>query len=222
MGGTTPVWQLPYPVATDPADGPDGFLDLASRLETVLTSLKTGGAIPGEIRMWSGNALPAAGTFGHWAWCDGTAYPNATYPIAAGNIAVQWRTAHGQADPGAANFRVPDLRGLAPTGLDAMPGGARANRTTRAVAITIAGRTGEEYHTVSVAEMPAHAHAVSDGTHNHALHDPQHGHNISDPTHAHSLPGASLVGGGGPMAGPPAGGDLHMLDPTSASGTGIG
>ena len=29
--------------------------------------------------------------------------------IAAANIATQWRTFHGASDPGAGNFRVPDL-----------------------------------------------------------------------------------------------------------------
>ena len=113
-------------------------------------------AIPGEVKLWPGGALPAAG-YGKWVWGDGAVYAVATYPLAAANIAAQWRTFGGASDPGGANFRVPDLRGLVPAGMDAMPGGSRANRMTRAVAITLAGRTGEETHIVTVAEMPSHA-----------------------------------------------------------------
>jgi microcystin-dependent protein len=118
-------------------------------------------AIPGEVRMWSGTTLPAIGTYGRWVWADGAVYAVASHPIAAGHINAAWRTAHGQSDPGGGNFRVPDLRGLTPAALDQMPGGARANRMTRAVAITIAAKTGEETHVVTVAEMPSHNHGGS-------------------------------------------------------------
>ena len=129
------------------------------------------GTIPGEIRMWPGNTLPAGASYGTWVWADGGVYVVATYPIAAANISAAWRTFAGASDPGGANFRVPDLRGLTPVGLDAMPGGARANRMTRAVAITLAGRTGEETHIVTVGEMPSHGHGVNDPGHQHATYN---------------------------------------------------
>lgn len=137
-----------------------------------------GSSIPGEIKMWSGTALPNAVRYGKWVWADGAVYSETTYPEAAGNIASAWKTAHGQADPGAGNFRAPDLRGVNAMGLDAMPGGTRANRTTRSIAITLCGRTGEEYHTISVAEMPAHAHTVN--SHSHAVNT---GYISNDHTH---------------------------------------
>lgn len=118
-------------------------------------------SIPGEIKAWPNTVLPLQGTYGKWVWANGDIYASATYPIASGHIHVNWKTAHGQSDPGAGNFRVPDLRGLTLAGLDQMPGGARANRMTRAVAITIAGKTGEETHIITVNEMPAHAHAYT-------------------------------------------------------------
>jgi microcystin-dependent protein len=130
-------------------------------------------SIPGEVKLWPGGALPAQGPYGKWVWADGAVYPTATYPIAAGHIATQWRTAHGQSDPGASNFRVPDLRGVAPVGMDGMPGGARANRMTRAVAITLAGRTGEETHVVTLYEMPIHDHGG--GNHAHMIFGPADG-----------------------------------------------
>jgi microcystin-dependent protein len=120
-------------------------------------------AIPGEVKMWPGSALPVQANYGLWVWADGAAYSATTYPIAAGNIAVAWKTAYGAADPGAGNFRVPDLRGVVPTGLDQMPGGARANRITRAAAAVLAAFTGEETHKLVTAEMPAHGHGVLGG-----------------------------------------------------------
>ncbi len=128
-----------------------------------------GGQIPGEIKMWPGTVLPDPVGFGKWVWADGGTYDVALYQKAAANIATQWRTFAGASDPPASLFRVPDLRGLVPAGLDAMPGGARANRLTRSVSIVIAGRTGEEIHTITVAEMPAHTHSGGIANHTHVL-----------------------------------------------------
>ncbi len=127
-------------------------------------------SIPGEIKLWPGGVLPVQGTYGKWVWADGGIYPVATYPIAAGHIAAGWRTFAGASDPGGTNFRVPDLRGLVPAGMDGMPGGARANRMTRAVAITLAGRTGEETHVITVPELAAHSHGITDPGHQHVTH----------------------------------------------------
>jgi microcystin-dependent protein len=135
-------------------------------------------AIPGEVKLWPGSALPALATYGKWVWADGAVYPVAATPIAAANIATQWRTFGGASDPGVNNFRAPDLRGLVPAGLDAMPGGTRANRMTRSVAIILAGRAGEETHIVTIGETPAHGHTVT---------DPGHGHSVSDPGHHHGV-----------------------------------
>jgi len=133
-------------------------------------------SIPGEVKLWPGSALPDPAKYGKWVWADGAIYVIATYPLAAAAIAPQWRTFGGASDPGANNFRVPDIRGLVPAGLDAMPGGTRANRMTRAVAITLAAKTGEETHIVSVGEMPVHAHTITDPTHYHGINDPGHTH----------------------------------------------
>jgi microcystin-dependent protein len=133
-----------------------------------------GGMITGEIRMWSGATLPALATWGKWVWADGAIYQVATYPVAAANISPAWRTFGGASDPPAGQFRVPDLRGLVPAGLDAMPGGARANRTTRTIAITLAGKTGEEIHVITLPEMASHNHAITNTL---SINDPGHRHN---------------------------------------------
>jgi microcystin-dependent protein len=126
-----------------------------------------GGLIPGELRMWPGSVLPTQAEFGKWVWADGATYDVALYPKAAAAIAPGWRTFAGASDPPVSLFRVPDLRGLVPAGMDAMPLGVRANRATRSVAIVLAGKTGEETHIVTVAEMPAHGHPVTDPGHFH-------------------------------------------------------
>lgn len=137
-------------------------------------------AIPGEVKLWSGSSLPALATYGRWVWADGAVYPVASHPLAAAHIAPAWRTFGGASDPGGSNFRTPDLRGVTPVGMDAMPGGARANRMTRSVAITLAGRAGEETHIITIPEMPNHNHGGGD----HA-----HGYNHMD---------GSVQSGGGP------------------------
>lgn len=114
--------------------------------------------IPGQLLMWPNTVLPNEATYGKWVWADGAVYLVATYPIAAGHIHFAWKTFAGAADPGAGYFRVPDFRGLVPAGLDQMPGGVRANRMTRAVAISIAAKTGEETHVITINEMPSHRH----------------------------------------------------------------
>jgi microcystin-dependent protein len=116
------------------------------------------GSIPGEVKLWSNTVLPDAATYGKWVWADGAYYAVATYPLAAANISASWKTFDGASDPGAGNFRVPDLRGLVPSGLDQMPGGSRANRMTRAAAITLASRSGRETYPLTGAELAVHSH----------------------------------------------------------------
>lgn len=178
------------------------------------------GSIPGEIKLWPGGALPTAARYGKWVWADGAIYDTALYPEAAANIATAWRTAFGAADPGGGKFRVPDLRGVTPHGMDGMPGGTRANRTARAAAATQAANGGEEYHALTQAELAAHAHVVT---------DPGHGHSLNDPQHTHP-PGFQLLLCAQPGAGSSAyvinsSGGTSMLSPTgigiNSTGTGV-
>lgn len=146
------------------------------------------GVIPGEVKLWGGKVLPTI-EYGKWVWADGAIYATSLFPKASANIAPEWKTAHGVVDPGAGNFRVPDLRGLTPVALDAMPGGARANRTARAVAIIVARTTGEETHVVSIAETPAHNHGGATGGQS-----ADHTHGVGDPGHSHILPDTTRTG----------------------------
>lgn len=164
--GNTANLQLPYPELDDPADVPADVRALAEAVDAALGSSAV--AMPGEVRLWPGASVPALSKYGRWVWADGAAYSSATFPEASANIAPAWKTHAGKPDPGAGMFRVPDLRGSVATGLDAMPGGARANRITRAAAAVLAAIAGEEFHVLSLAETAPHVHGVN---------DPQHYHN---------------------------------------------
>jgi microcystin-dependent protein len=149
------------------------------------------GGIPGEVKLWPGSALPDAVKYGKWVWADGSSYSSATYPEASANIAPGWKTFGGLADPGAGNFRVPDLRGLIPGGMDQMPGGTRANRVTRAAAITIATMTGSEYYSLAIADLPSHNHGAATGAEAAHTHTVTTGTESADHTHYTTTGGAS-------------------------------
>lgn len=55
-------------------------------------------------------------------------------------------------------YKTPDMRGRAFAGLDQMLSGSAANRVTDSSADSLGGAMGEETHTLTVAEMPEHAH----------------------------------------------------------------
>jgi microcystin-dependent protein len=156
--GPTPKFALPWPSAPDPADVPADMQRLAEATEEAIR--RAGSFIPGEVKIWPGSNLPELQTFGLWVWANGGAYSSATYPVASVNIAGAWRTFAGLPDPGSGQFRVPDLRGLVPAGMDAMPGGARANRVSRPPAGSMAGLLGGEYVQLQVGEIPAHYHIM--------------------------------------------------------------
>lgn len=117
-------------------------------------------AIPGEVKLWPGDTLPELADWGRWVWADGAVYAVSDHPLAASHIGTKWNRFDGAPDPGLGNFRVPDLRGLVAAGLDAMPGGARANRMARDEAITIALKTGREKYDLKVPELAAHNHGA--------------------------------------------------------------
>jgi microcystin-dependent protein len=48
------------------------------------------------------------------------------------------------------------------------------------------GTGGEATHVLAAAEMPVHAHPITDLAHNHGVNDPSHQHAVPDPGHTHS------------------------------------
>jgi len=79
--------------------------------------------------------------------CNGASYLRADYPDLFAAIGTQWGAVDG------AHFNVPDLRSRDIVGAGQGPG----------LSLRVAGQTfGEEDHTLTIAEMPTHNHAIQD------------------------------------------------------------
>ncbi len=109
----------------------------------------------GTIKAFAGPSAPTG-----YLLCDGSAVSRSTYARLFAAIGTTW----GAGD-GSTTFNVPDLRGRVPLGKDNM-GGVSANRVTATEADNIGQGAGEENHTLSVAEIPAHVHGAA-GAHSH-------------------------------------------------------
>lgn len=141
------------------------------------------------LDLWSGmtgTVLPFAGAAAPngWLLCYGQAVSRTDYAILFGIIG----TTFGAGD-GSTTFNLPDLRGRVPAGKDNM-GGTPANRLTTAGSgvdgPTLGAAGGSQAHTLTTAQMPAHAHGVTDPGHGHGVTDPTHAHTIYDPGHNHA------------------------------------
>lgn len=127
----------------------------------------------GTIVMYSAATPPL-----NWVMCDGSSYPTTgTY---AGLFAIVGYTYGGSG----ANFNVPNLTNVFPIG-------AGSN-------VALAATGGASSATLSIAQLPSHAHPITNVSHTHTASqpahnhpDPGHTHGVSDPTHAH---GASIAG----------------------------
>jgi microcystin-dependent protein len=176
--GTTPVYSLPYPEPPDPADVPTDMHELATAVETALSSLAV---VPiGAIIDWP----YASGNIPSWAVMPyGQALSRATY-VALNTLAAAAGYPHGPGD-GSTTFTLPDLRGRVLAGKDDM-GGTAAGRITAAIsgaAGTVLGAVvGVEGVTLVTAQMPAHNHAMdTQGSHSHGG-----GTGTDSPDHVHS------------------------------------
>jgi microcystin-dependent protein len=96
-------------------------------------------------------------------------------------------TTYGSVD--STHFNLPDARGRVLVGLDNM-GGVDAGRLD--VPNTLGGSGGEQYHTLSIGELAAHAHGVN---------DPQHYHGPADANApnfvGHAVAASSYAGANG-------------------------
>ena len=138
------------------------------------------GLEPGTIVDYAGIALPPK-----YLWPNGQAVSRTTYAALFANL----QTAHGAGD-GSTTFNIPDVCGCVVVGRDNMGGAAKGRLTLAGSGIdgTVLGaRGGSESTTLTLAQMPVHAHGVTDPTHTHGVSDPQHYHPLADPGHAHSL-----------------------------------
>jgi len=101
----------------------------------------TGGWIP-----YGGTTAPAG-----WLLCDGSAFSRTTYA----DLFAVLGTAYGVGD-GLTTFNVPDMCGRVPVGLDVADAHLSA-------ADALGETGGEENHTLTTAEMPAHTHKIGHG-----------------------------------------------------------
>jgi microcystin-dependent protein len=98
---------------------------------------------------------------GGWLICNGQAIDRSIYY----NLFESIGTTYGNGD-GTTTFNVPNLLGRMIMGVDVAE-----------TEFDVLGETGgEKRHTLTIDEMPAHAHGVT---------DPGHAHGITDPGHAH-------------------------------------
>ena len=102
-----------------------------------------GGAMIGEIR-WSSDLLAPSG----WLRCEGQLLTISSNPALFSVLGTRY------GGDGITNYRLPDLRGRTPIG--AGPGIGLTHRVLGEV-------IGEEAHSVSIDEMPAHLHVVPGG-----------------------------------------------------------
>lgn len=107
----------------------------------------------GTVLDFAGTAAPNG-----WLMCYGQAVNRATYP----NLFAKIGTTFGAGD-GSTTFNLPDTRGRAAIGKDDM-GGTAANRVTTAAggvdAKTLGATGGASTHTLTAAQIPAHAHTM--------------------------------------------------------------
>ncbi|MDP7366654.1 MAG: tail fiber protein [Candidatus Pacebacteria bacterium] len=129
-----------------------GNLDVAGNIEASGTicgsdGCTSGGGVPtGTILPYGGSTAPSG-----WLLADGRAVSQVTYADLYAVIGTKF------GNPEGGNFYLPDLRGRFPLGQDDM-GGISANRVTATQADNLGQGSGEEDHTLTVAEMPAHTH----------------------------------------------------------------
>ena len=141
----------------------------------------------GSVTMFAGATPPT-----NWFACDGSSLDTTTYATLFAVIGYAWGGS-------GANFNLPNLQQKFPLGAGPNPNGSSGG----AFAVTLA-----------TANLPAHAHPITDVAHNHGINqsphghgDPGHTHGVNDPGHHHTgvfrQTGSNNAGGTGAQLGAP-------------------
>jgi len=115
-----------------------------------------------------GGMMPYVGTTApssNFALPYGQAISRTTYSTLFGLCSTSFGTGDGST-----TFNIPDLRGRIPVGKDDMGGTAASRVTTAGSSIdgtTMGAAGGEQTHTLTTPEIPAHSHGVTDPGHTH-------------------------------------------------------
>ena len=114
-----------------------------------LTVTGTGLMPSGSVTQWAGSGSAPTG----WLMCDGTAVSRTTYSV----LFTAINTTYGVGD-GSTTFNLPDMQGRVAIGAGTGRNNADDGSLT---ARTIGTYEGEETHTLTEAELPAHTHTYT-------------------------------------------------------------
>jgi microcystin-dependent protein len=128
--------------------------------QELVTRVELGNAPSAAVLRYAGSTEPAG-----WLLCNGQAVSKSTYA----NLYTIIGGTYGETST---TFNVPDYRNRI---------GMGAGST-----VPLGGTAGATTATLSIANLPAHSHGVTDPGHSHAVDDPGHAHTVDDPGHTHS------------------------------------
>lgn len=145
----------------------------------------------------TGAVLPFAGTTAPngWLLCYGQSVLRTDYP----DLFEAIGTAYGAVD--STHFTLPDARGRVTAGKDNMGGTAASRLTTAGSGVdgaTLGASGGAETHTLTAAQIPAHAHPIAVG-----------GGSNGTGANANYWQGANVVGAGSSTSNNTGGGSAH-------------
>ena len=139
---------------------------LSTNDNNLTTSVNDKNVLTGEIKLYAGASPPPS----PWLLCDGSVVSRLEYPNLFSVIGTKYGEGYNST-----TFRLPDLRGRVPVGVD--PEQLRVSNAT-----DVGAEGGDASHILSVEQLPSHVHDA--GTFRNSY-DGQHTHNLSDPGHNH-------------------------------------